>query len=508
MHHNDGIDKPEPLHLTLTIRSTFTHRLEHLYASATEGRGISHVTHVDETEGVDGSDEQDELTDGDKVQELDADIVESADGEDDTNREDRNANTEQEIEVSPNDHTNDTDASPGWHAPEGVVESLDDTGETQRSYHAQDERALNKLTQESLSSIKEHELESTSHTDLYFAEETTLAQAKPEEEHLFDDLSDTLEDLSAGSTQVLEQNKDTQDAHDAHPRVSHDGDHVELERTQESRRSSGTSSTIRGDGFEAPSREPQTGQPLENQANTSADPYKTGGETTLEDNDRVQEFSNLGSHDDNVEDFGDSDYDEYTNDANYQNLDADVLATDKPGGLDAEAEDYDLNLNSILPTEVLPNEGSRTGELGELEDETAKPSTLDIEEDEITYEDEEAVEEIPSEQGNDQDLGSPASSFNGSTTGSGILKRTRAAEDDIDPSGKTQGEHLKLIKFIRIMLTNCWYQTSNACALNDRLSLHTNDWSFPCILPEHSDLPSTVPLAHYMNFEDHPFNIS
>lgn len=50
--HNDGVDEPEPLYLTLSTKLTLPSEISNLFAAANEGKGLSHIHPWDEYEEV------------------------------------------------------------------------------------------------------------------------------------------------------------------------------------------------------------------------------------------------------------------------------------------------------------------------------------------------------------------------------------------------------------------------------------------------------------------------
>ena len=431
--------------MTLIARPTFSHRLEYLYTSVAEGRGISHVADHDEREDAQHSDGLGEVNDAGSVREVDPDDEYATKDQSEKSYEDQDASSDKEALHPSTDHLHGNE-TPHPFGVESQVANEDNTFRGQSRDRGIDAMTLEGLSSDTVSSIDESKIQSTNYTidDTIEGENVTDAQ---KEEFVLDTQLETSKEFVYDPKEVANNDAMPYNFEDGDSYGSVDDDHVSVKRGGKSATSSKASSTIRGDESVAVSDRSQAGELPDVNRNIGA----TASDKPLQwegvDNDG--DHNDLGSDGDQLETLEFSEADALLEDLHKERKSSDHIRSEEPTPSstgDLEPSDDDLHSNmergpgdiDLLPEDLTAEDSSVP------EDEATKEERVELEDDEINYaEDEDTIEDEIPQQGRNHDFGEDTSGPTGFAAESGSLKRTRATEEDDDVSvdvDETQGK--------------------------------------------------------------------
>ena len=432
--------------MTLIARPTFSRRLEYLYTSVAEGRGISYVTDHGERDNAGHSGVPGEVADTRSVHEADPDGEYATKDQSEYSHNDQEASGDEEALRPSTNHSDGSEARPSFGVESQVANEDDNLGEQTR------DRGTEQMTSErplldTVPLVDESKIRSTNSTIDDAIEEENFTDAH-KEEFVLENQPGTSKDFEYDTKEVANNDAISYDFGDGDSLKPVDDNHVSVRREGESASSSRASSTIRGDGSLAVSDPSQAGELLDVKRNIDATAVDKPSHGEGIDNDG--DYNDLGSDEDQIELFETSEADALRDDLHNARSDHDHTRSEVPtsssvGDLETNDDDHPSNLEQNPGDVDLPPEGL-TAEDSIPEDETSGEIRVELEEDEITYDDDDdkdTIEDDIAQQGRSHDSGEDTSNSIGSAAGSGSLKRMRAAEEDDDVEvdiDKTQGE--------------------------------------------------------------------
>ena len=435
--------------MTLIARPTFSRRLEYLYTSVAEGRGISHLTDHEEREDTQPSDGLGEVVDARSVREVDPEDEHATKDQSEELHKDQEVSSDKEALHPSTSHLDGNETPLPFGVDSQVANENNTLGEQTRD-RGTDEMTLERPLSATVSSIDETKFQSTNYTvdNAIEGEDFTNAQ---KERFVLDDQLETFKEFEYDPEGIANNDAVPYNFEDGDSHESVGDDHVSVKQGGKSATSSKASSTIRGDESVAVSDRSQAGELLDVNRNTSATAFdKPLHPKAVDDNG---DYNDLGSDGDQLETLEFSVADALLEDLHEERWSSDHIGSEEPTTSSTgymEPGDDDFHSNSKRgpgDVDLLP-EGLTAGDSGIPEDEATKEEPVELEEDEINYdEDEDTIADEIVKQGQNHDFGEDTGGPIGFTVEPGPLKRMRAPEEDDDGSvdvDETQGRQLRI----------------------------------------------------------------